>query len=240
MSLVPSSTETLLALGGDVVACTRFCEQPHLAHVGGTKNPDVAAIVRLAPDLVVMDREENRSEDAAALVDAGLDLFVSDVRTVADAARVVVDLAALSEGSEDAPIVKLVNLIIYQGIKAKASDIHVEPFEKRTVVRYRVDGNMEEAMSPPRKLQASIASPRPSRRRGLLVLPIVVGTSVLLAGCSSDYWPDLAAGATETPTPSATSTAEPAADVATPVVTTQQAEAIVASVSAWFSATSTC
>jgi type IV pilus assembly protein PilB len=70
----------------------------------------------------------------------------------------VVDLAALSEGSEDAPIVKLVNLIIYQGIKAKASDIHVEPFEKRTVVRYRVDGNMEEAMSPPRKLQASITS----------------------------------------------------------------------------------
>ncbi|KQQ00673.1 MULTISPECIES: hypothetical protein [unclassified Rathayibacter] len=81
-------------------------------------------------------------------------------------------------------------------------------------------------------IQASIASPRPSRRRGLLVLPIVVGTSVLLAGCSSDYWPDLAAGATETPTPSATSTAEPAAEVATPVVTTQQAEAIVASVSA--------
>ncbi|QHC66819.1 hypothetical protein GSU68_09765 [Rathayibacter sp. VKM Ac-2759] len=81
-------------------------------------------------------------------------------------------------------------------------------------------------------IQASVASPRPSRRRGLLVLPVVVGTSVLLAGCSSDYWPDLAAGATETPTASATSTAEPAAEVATPVVTTQQAEAIVASVSA--------
>ena len=79
--------------------------------------------------------------------------------TVKEAAEdEVVDLAALSEGSEDAPIVKLVNLIIYQGIKAKASDIHVEPFEKRTVVRYRVDGNMEEAMSPPRKLQASITS----------------------------------------------------------------------------------
>ncbi|WKK71415.1 hypothetical protein Q0F99_18880 [Rathayibacter oskolensis] len=81
-------------------------------------------------------------------------------------------------------------------------------------------------------IQASVASPRPSRRRGLLVLPVVVGTSVLLAGCSSDYWPDLAAGATETPTASATSTAEPAAEVATLVVTTQQAEAIVASVSA--------
>src|SRR5438128_1779368 len=70
----------------------------------------------------------------------------------------VVDLAALSEGSEEAPIVKLVNMIIYQGIKAKASDIHVEPFEKKTTVRYRVDGAMAEAMSPPRKLQNSITS----------------------------------------------------------------------------------
>ncbi|MWV58194.1 hypothetical protein [Rathayibacter sp. VKM Ac-2754] len=79
-------------------------------------------------------------------------------------------------------------------------------------------------------IQASVAAPRPARRRRLLVLPVVVGTSVLLAGCSSDYWPDLAAGATGTPSASASSTAAPAAEVATPVVTTQQAEAIVASV----------
>jgi type IV pilus assembly protein PilB len=69
----------------------------------------------------------------------------------------VTDLGAVS-GDNDAPIVKLVNLFIYQGIKAKASDIHIEPFEKRTVIRYRVDGNMHEAMSPPRKLQGAIAS----------------------------------------------------------------------------------
>mgnify|MGYP001825201368 CR=1 FL=1 len=94
VSLVPSSTETLLALGADVVACTRFCEQPQLEHVGGTKNPDVAAIVALAPDLVVLDREENRIEDHDALVAAGLELFVSDVRTVGDGRRVVDDLAA--------------------------------------------------------------------------------------------------------------------------------------------------
>ena len=66
VSLVPSSTETLLALGVDVVACTRFCEQPAIPHVGGTKNPDIAAIVALAPDLVVLDEEENRREDADA------------------------------------------------------------------------------------------------------------------------------------------------------------------------------
>jgi ABC-type Fe3+-hydroxamate transport system substrate-binding protein len=92
VSLVPSSTETLLALGGNVVACTRFCEQPDLRHVGGTKNPDVAAIIALRPDLVVMDREENRLEDHDRLVAAGVRVVVSDVRSVADAIALVGEL----------------------------------------------------------------------------------------------------------------------------------------------------
>ena len=95
VSLVPSSTETLLALAADVVACTRFCEQPDLLHVGGTKNPDIDAIVELRPDLVVMDREENRIEDHDALVAAGLQVFVSDVRTVVAAVALVGELTAL-------------------------------------------------------------------------------------------------------------------------------------------------
>ena len=53
-----------------------------LPHVGGTKNPDIDAIVALAPDLVVVDEEENRREDAEALAAAGLDLLVLAVRTV--------------------------------------------------------------------------------------------------------------------------------------------------------------
>ena len=93
VSLVPSATETLLALGADVVACTRFCEQPSLRHVGGTKNPDVAAIVTLAPDVVVVDVEENRREDADALAAAGLELLVTDVRDLAGAADAVARMA---------------------------------------------------------------------------------------------------------------------------------------------------
>lgn len=93
VSLVPSSTETLLALGVDVVACTRFCEQPGRRHVGGTKNPDIAAIVDLAPDLVVMDREENRVEDHDALVAHGISVWASDVRSVDDAMDAVAALA---------------------------------------------------------------------------------------------------------------------------------------------------
>lgn len=99
VSLVPSSTETLLGLGVDVIACTRFCEQPGVATVGGTKNPDVGSIVKLEPDLVVMDREENRLEDHDALVRAGLRVQVSDVRSVDDALDLVVALASSTGAS---------------------------------------------------------------------------------------------------------------------------------------------
>lgn len=93
VSLVPSATETLLALGADVVACTRFCEQPQLTHVGGTKNPDVEAIIALAPDAVVLDEDENRREDAEALAAAGLALTVTTVRSVGQAIDAVSTLA---------------------------------------------------------------------------------------------------------------------------------------------------
>jgi ABC-type Fe3+-hydroxamate transport system substrate-binding protein len=93
VSLVPSVTETLLAWGVEPVACTRFCEQPSLCHVGGTKDPDVAAVVALAPDLVVMNDEENRREDADALAAAGLDVHVVTVRKVGDVAPALAALA---------------------------------------------------------------------------------------------------------------------------------------------------
>ena len=74
------------------MAVTRFCEQPDLLHVGGTKDPDIAAIVRLAPDVVVVDEEENRREDADALRAAGLDVHVLAVRAVADVAPALAGL----------------------------------------------------------------------------------------------------------------------------------------------------
>ncbi len=93
VSLVPSATESLLAWGITPVAVTRFCEQPGLPVVGGTKDPDVAAIVDLAPDLVVLCREENRAVDAEALAVAGVQRFVFEVDAVDDVARQLADLA---------------------------------------------------------------------------------------------------------------------------------------------------
>jgi ABC-type Fe3+-hydroxamate transport system substrate-binding protein len=94
VSLVPSVTETLLAWGVEPVACTRFCEQPQLHHVGGTKDPDLAAITDLGPDLVVVDEEENRREDHDALVAAGIRVHVLGVR---DLAHLDEQMAGLAE-----------------------------------------------------------------------------------------------------------------------------------------------
>jgi ABC-type Fe3+-hydroxamate transport system substrate-binding protein len=101
VSLVPSVTETLLAWGVTPVACTRFCEQPDLPHVGGTKDPDVAGIVELGPDLVVLCVEENRREDADALTEAGIAtaaLSIDGVADVAPALRMLAGLVGVDPG----------------------------------------------------------------------------------------------------------------------------------------------
>ncbi len=84
MSLVPSATETLASWDRTPIACTRFCERPDLLHVGGTKDPDLDAIVGLAPDLVVVDAEENRREDHDALVERGVQVHVLHIRSLHD------------------------------------------------------------------------------------------------------------------------------------------------------------
>ena len=69
-----------------------------------------------------------------------------------------VNVAELGQAAEDAPVVKLVNLILTDAIKKGASDIHVEPYEKSFRVRYRVDGVLYEVMQPPSRLKAAITS----------------------------------------------------------------------------------
>jgi type IV pilus assembly protein PilB len=69
-----------------------------------------------------------------------------------------VDLRELQQASEEAPVVKLVNLILTDAIKKEASDIHIEPYEKSFRVRYRIDGILYEAMKPPMKLKNAIIS----------------------------------------------------------------------------------
>ena len=68
------------------------------------------------------------------------------------------DLAALEKAAEEAPIIKLVNLILTDAVKRGASDIHVEPYEKELRVRFRIDGILQTVMTPPLKLKDAITS----------------------------------------------------------------------------------
>jgi len=69
-----------------------------------------------------------------------------------------IDLAALRQQVEDAPVVRLVNLMVAEAIDDRASDIHVEPSRDRISVRFRVDGVLHEVMKPPKNLQMAIIS----------------------------------------------------------------------------------
>src|SRR5437870_4527529 len=69
-----------------------------------------------------------------------------------------IDLDRLATDSEDAPVIKIVNLILAQAIKEKASDIHIEPFHNTLKLRYRIDGELMPAESPPKALQLAITS----------------------------------------------------------------------------------
>ena len=100
VSLVPNLTETLWwwHLGDHVVGATEYCVAPphgfpNAVRVRGTKNPDTAAIVDLAPDVVVANQEENRELDVERLRDAGLSVYVTAPRSVEQAARSLADLA---------------------------------------------------------------------------------------------------------------------------------------------------
>ncbi|QDG49932.1 type IV-A pilus assembly ATPase PilB [Persicimonas caeni] len=85
------------------------------------------------------------------------DLDIDEVDYVDDDDGAV-DVNDLASASEDAPVIRLVNLILVDAIKRGASDIHIEPYEKDFRVRFRVDGVLDEVMRPPIKLKNAITS----------------------------------------------------------------------------------
>ncbi|MFI0981689.1 helical backbone metal receptor [Streptomyces sp. NPDC021093] len=91
VSLVPSLTEAIaVTVPGALVGATDWCTRPAdlgpgVVRIGGTKNPDVPAVLALRPDLVVANEEENREPDLAALRAAGTEVLVTEVRTLRQA-----------------------------------------------------------------------------------------------------------------------------------------------------------
>ena len=91
VSLVPSLTEAVACTApGLLVGATDWCSEPaglDVVRIGGTKNPDTERIAALAPDLVIANEEENREPDLAALRAAGIEVLVTEVRTLPQAFR---------------------------------------------------------------------------------------------------------------------------------------------------------
>jgi type IV pilus assembly protein PilB len=94
--------------------------------------------------------EENVDELLAAMGDD------ADVELQADQEEI--DLSELEKSADEAPVVKLVNIIMSDAVKRGASDIHIEPYEKEYRVRFRMDGVLHQIMSPPLKLKDAITS----------------------------------------------------------------------------------
>ncbi|PWT91702.1 MAG: type IV-A pilus assembly ATPase PilB [Acidobacteria bacterium] len=90
-----------------------------------------------------------------AMAEKGMD-DASDMEVLEDAEEI--DLASLEKQSEDAPVVKLVNKVLYDALNEGASDIHIEPYEKEYRVRYRIDGVLYVKINPPLKLRDAITS----------------------------------------------------------------------------------
>ncbi len=98
----------------------------------------------------VYDRAANESE---RLMD---DLKTGDLDSLAHELEEPQDL--LDAADDEAPIIKLVNSLMFQAVKERASDIHIEPFERELSVRFRVDGVLREKIKPPKRFQKAIAS----------------------------------------------------------------------------------
>ncbi len=109
VSLCPSLTELVFDLGrgADLVGRTKFCVHPtglvdRVPSMGGTKNPKIDRIVAARPDVVLLNSEENRREDAEALAAAGIHLHVSLPRDAAETAGMVRDIGRVLERSDEA------------------------------------------------------------------------------------------------------------------------------------------
>jgi len=98
---------------------------------------------------------EDIIQDAQKRADG--DELPESVETVKETVEEV-NLDQLAASSEEAPVIKLANIILVQAIKDRASDVHIEPFEKQIRLRYRVDGVLMDATPPPKQMQLALAS----------------------------------------------------------------------------------
>ena len=94
-------------------------------------------------------------------VDDAVQEIASNIENAADLAQLTQSLPEITdllETENDAPIIKLINALLTQGVRENASDIHLEIFERRSLVRFRVDGSLRDVVEPKRSLHAAMVS----------------------------------------------------------------------------------
>ncbi len=113
-------------------------------------------LTRVSPEqfdlLLGSTYQEDTNHAMSMMGDLGEDMDLSSV------AQQLSEPADLLESQDDAPIIRLINALLTEAVKEDASDIHIEPFENRLVVRFRVDGVLREVLTPPRQLAPLIVS----------------------------------------------------------------------------------
>jgi ABC-type hemin transport system substrate-binding protein len=141
VSLVPSLTESLfdLGLGDRLIAVTEYCTRPaagvlSLPRVGGTKTPNVEHIIALQPDLVLMNDDENRLEDAQALQAAGIPLWITGPRTVQDALNLLWQIMEVFDDAAMTPRVREIERAYARQIGA--NEYLQKPITREVLSRY--------------------------------------------------------------------------------------------------------
>ena len=114
-------------------------------------------------ELVVLDAAsfERKLADAYSRTDQTAAEVADDIGQDLDLSRLVQELPPIEdllEGEDDAPIIRMINALLTQAVREDASDIHIEPFERHSSVRFRIDGVLREVIQPHRALHAAMTS----------------------------------------------------------------------------------
>jgi general secretion pathway protein E len=117
--------------------------------------------VPLSVKMILLAEFDQALAKAYAQAEGSAAAMVEDVEQDMDLSQLVHDLPQtedLLDAENDAPVIRMINALLTQAVRENASDIHIEPFETRSVVRFRVDGTLKDVIEPHRALHAAMAS----------------------------------------------------------------------------------
>lgn len=120
--------------------------------------PNLEIVPLISTEKAITDFLNNANTQVDGQMDEILKGVNNDDVVLEEDKKEEISLDKLAQSSEDGPVIKLVNLVLMQAIKDRASDIHIEPFEKMLRLRYRIDGVLYDSTSPPKSLQSAVTS----------------------------------------------------------------------------------